>query len=70
MAIQQWARAAVPAVLASGKYDRQVIDFWLDAIEAECVSKQMYLAWDLALSVKAPESDEIVVRSQLFQDLV
>ncbi|KAJ7772947.1 S-adenosyl-L-methionine-dependent methyltransferase [Mycena maculata] len=56
----QWARAAVPAVLASGKYDRQVIDFWLDAIEAECVSKQMYLAWDLALSVKAPESDGIV----------
>ncbi|KAJ7633072.1 S-adenosyl-L-methionine-dependent methyltransferase [Roridomyces roridus] len=41
----QWAHAASPAVLASGKYDRETIDLWLGAIEEECKSKKMYIPW-------------------------
>jgi len=57
----QWTRACAPAVLASEKYDRKSVDSWLDAIEEECKSKQMYVPWDLVLArPKVGETEEIV----------
>ncbi|KAJ7633073.1 S-adenosyl-L-methionine-dependent methyltransferase [Roridomyces roridus] len=46
----QWARAAAPAILASKKYDTEMVDAWLDAIEDECKTKKFYLPWVILLA--------------------
>ncbi|KAF7363997.1 S-adenosyl-L-methionine-dependent methyltransferase [Mycena sanguinolenta] len=51
---QQFIRATLPALLADGKFSREELELWIDAIEDEFKNKKLYLNWDLAVGVKRP----------------
>jgi len=49
---KRFIRASVPPVLASGKFSHEVLEFWIDAMEEEFKTQNLYLIWDLAVAVK------------------
>ncbi|KAF7363998.1 S-adenosyl-L-methionine-dependent methyltransferase [Mycena sanguinolenta] len=52
--IQQFNFAALPALSADGKFSREELELWIDAMEDEFKNKKVYLKWDLAVAVKRP----------------
>ncbi|KAJ7792452.1 hypothetical protein B0H14DRAFT_2931033 [Mycena olivaceomarginata] len=52
---KQFVRAGLPALLGNGKFSREQLEFWIDAMEDEFKTKKMYFTLDFAAAVKAPQ---------------